>query len=680
MRLLFEIGMEELPARFLKQALSDLKSNLETKLNNERIKFDEIKTYGTPRRLVLDVHNLAENQEDLDLVNLGPAKSVAYVNGEISRAGLGFAKSQGIEPEQLEIVSTPKGEYIAARKFMKGKATKELLSEILKSLVLELNFPKSMKWADKKLRFARPVQWFLALCDSEVVPFEIEGIASGNKSRGHRFFGKEFEVSNVEEYFTKIRENNVIIDIEERRALVKDLVAKCAGAGEQVHIEEELLDEVTNLIEYPCPIVGSFNADFLEVPQDVLIISMQVHQRYFPILDTNGKLLPKFVVVTAFVVTAIVSTFTGTSWGSAATSGVAFMGIATSMGIPLPLVAGAIISGAFFGDKVSPVSDTTNLSALASEVTVYDHIKGMLPNVTISAIIAIIGYTLVGTFYYNGNSQLSEATLKNYSYNLRKLCKFFNKPVSMITSDDIKMFMYSESSTKSPAGMNTFMTPIKLFFAWLQNEEFIIKNPCSSIKPVKEPKREKKPLNEEQVEMLRDCMLSRRDRAILEFFLSTGCRVAEVGNVKVKDLDMTHKTLLVIGKGNKERRVYFTERCKRAILNYLREREEQGIISEYLFCSSKAPKKKSINKEPYKKLNNRGYQVIVDKMQKMANIEMRITPHTLRHTFATFALRSGMKPEVIQQILGHNDVGLTLRVYARVAQTDIEYSYRKLVS
>ena len=212
---------------------------------------------------------------------------------------------------------------------------------------------------------------------------------------------------------------------------------------------------------------------------------------------------------------------------------------------------------------------------------------------------------------------LSAATLKNYNYNLRKLCKFFNKPVSMITSADVKMFMYAESSTKSAAGMNTFMTPIKLFFAWLQNEEFIIKNPCSSIKPVKEPKREKKPLNEEQVEMLRDCMLSRRDRAILEFFLSTGCRVAEVGNVKVSDLDMTHKTLLVIGKGNKERRVYFTERCKRSILNYLREREEQGIISEYLFCSSKAPKKKSINTEPYKKLNNRGYQVIINKMKKM---------------------------------------------------------------
>lgn len=298
MRLLFEIGMEELPARFLNQALHDLKSNLETKLNNERIKFDEIKTYGTPRRLVLDVHNLAQRQEDLNIVNMGPAKNVAYVNGELSRAGLGFAKSQNIDPTQLEIVSTPKGEYIAARKFMEGKATKELLPEILKSLVLELNFPKSMKWSDKKLKFARPIQWFMAICDSDVVSFEIEGIASGNKSRGHRFFGKEFEVTSPEDYFKKIRENNVIIDIDERKNMITKLINEtCVGENEQVLIEPALLDEVTNLIEYPCPIVGSFNADFLEVPQEVLIISMEVHQRYFPILDKNGKLLPKFVVV-----------------------------------------------------------------------------------------------------------------------------------------------------------------------------------------------------------------------------------------------------------------------------------------------------------------------------------------------------------------------------------------------
>lgn len=263
---------------------------------------------------------------------------------------------------------------------------------------------------------------------------------------------------------------------------------------------------------------------------------------------------------------------------------------------------------------------------------------------------------------------LSAATLKNYTYTLRKLEKFFNKPASTISTGDIKMFMYYEGETKSPSGMNTFMTPIRLFFKFLQNEEFIVKDPCASIKPVKEPKREKKPLNEEQVEMLRDCMLSKRDRAILEFFLSTGCRVAEVGNVKISDIDFTQKTLLVIGKGNKERRVYFTERCKRAILNYLKERTDN---TEYLFVSKKAP---------YKKLNNRGYQVIVKNMQRMANIEMNITPHTFRHTMATFALRSGMAPECIQQILGHNDVGLTLRVYARVAQTEVEYSYRKLVS
>lgn len=263
---------------------------------------------------------------------------------------------------------------------------------------------------------------------------------------------------------------------------------------------------------------------------------------------------------------------------------------------------------------------------------------------------------------------LSPATLKNYKYTLRKLERFFNKPASTITSADIKMFMYDESNSKGAAGLNTFMTPIRNFFKWLQNEEFIIKNPCSSIKPVKEPKREKKPLSEEQVEMLRDCMLSKRDRAILEFFLSTGCRVGEVGNVKISDIDFSRKTLMVIGKGNKERRVYFTERCKRALLNYLNERTD---LEPHLFVSKKAP---------YNKLNNRGYQVIITKIKNMAGIEEKVTPHSFRHTFATNALKSGMCPEIIQDILGHSDVGITLKVYAKLAQTEVEYSYRKLVS
>ena len=299
MRLLFEIGMEENPARFLVKALDDLKKNLENKLKNERIKYDDIKTFGTPRRMVILVEGLAEKQEDLNELNMGPARKVAYdANGELSRAGLGFAKSQGVEGTDLEIVDTPKGEYIAVRKFSEGVATKTLLPEILKSLVLELEFPKSMKWADRKFKFARPIQWFLAMADNESVEFEIEGIKSGLSSKGHRFFGKPFTVESIDDYFTKIRENNVIIDIEERKQMIRDLIDKnCTKENEQVLIHENLLNEVTNLVEYPFPIVGTFNSDFLEVPQEVLIISMEVHQRYFPILDKNGKLLPKFVVV-----------------------------------------------------------------------------------------------------------------------------------------------------------------------------------------------------------------------------------------------------------------------------------------------------------------------------------------------------------------------------------------------
>ena len=299
MNILFEIGMEEIPARFLSQALNDLKGNLEKKLTEDRIKFDNIKTFGTPRRLVLLAEGVAEQQENLDLLNMGPAKNVAFdANGEISRAGAGFAKSQGVEPKDLEIIETPKGEYIAVRKFVEGQPVEGLLPEILKSLVLELSFPKSMKWSDKQLRFARPIQWFLALADDKVVEFEIEGIKSGNKSRGHRFFGKEFTVENIPEYFEKLAENNVVVDIAERKALIEYLIEKeCTNENEQVLIDPELLNEVTNLVEYPFPIVGTFNSDFLEVPQDVLIISMQTHQRYFPILDKDGKLLPKFVVI-----------------------------------------------------------------------------------------------------------------------------------------------------------------------------------------------------------------------------------------------------------------------------------------------------------------------------------------------------------------------------------------------
>ena len=299
MKLLFEIGMEEIPARFLDNSLEELKANMEKKLSENRVKFESIKTFGTPRRLVLYVEGVAEKQEDLDVVNMGPAKSVAFSDsGEVSRAGLGFLKSQGVDVDGMTIVSTPKGEYIAVKKFMKGGDTESLLPEMLKSLVLELSFPKSMKWADKNTRFARPLKWFLAFLDNKVLNFDIEGLKSGNISRGHRFFGEEFTINSVDEYFGKVRENNVIIDIQERKDLIKKLIEEnCIEKGERAVIEEELLNEVANLVEYPFPLVGTFNSDFLEVPQEVLIISMQVHQRYFPILNNEGKLQPKFIVV-----------------------------------------------------------------------------------------------------------------------------------------------------------------------------------------------------------------------------------------------------------------------------------------------------------------------------------------------------------------------------------------------
>ena len=297
MKLIFEIGMEEIPARFLNQALTDLKNNFEKKLKDNRIKFEGVKTYGTPRRLVLFVDDVAQMQEELNELNVGPSKEIAYKDGKLTKAGLGFINGQGADESQVEIVSTDKGEYIAVRKLSKAQPTENLLPEILKSLVLEETFPKSMRWADKAFRFARPIEWFLALYGDKVVEFDIEGVKSSNKSKGHRFFGKEFEVKTPDEYFNKIRENNVIIDIDERKKMIEKMINSSLTEDEQVIIDKDLLAEVTNLIEYPYAIVGNFSEDFLEVPQEVLIISMQVHQRYFPILNKKGKLLPKFVVI-----------------------------------------------------------------------------------------------------------------------------------------------------------------------------------------------------------------------------------------------------------------------------------------------------------------------------------------------------------------------------------------------
>ncbi|MEG0133096.1 MAG: tyrosine-type recombinase/integrase [Clostridium sp.] len=262
---------------------------------------------------------------------------------------------------------------------------------------------------------------------------------------------------------------------------------------------------------------------------------------------------------------------------------------------------------------------------------------------------------------------LSPLTLKNYGYNLAKLLVYFNKPISAITTADIKMFMYAHSEGKQQNSLNSFMIPIRLFFAWCQNEEFIVRNPCANIKPIKEPKRMRTPMTIEQTEILRDSLTKVREKAIFEFAISTGCRVSEICNVKISEIDFINKSLLVIGKGDKQRRVYFTERCKIALKNYIKSRTDN---QPWLFVSER---------KPHKQLGTRALQAIVKKMKIKSGLDIKLHPHIFRHTFATAALNSGMKMEIVQAILGHEDMATT-GIYAKLQDDNIQHAYRQLVS
>ena len=218
-----------------------------------------------------------------------------------------------------------------------------------------------------------------------------------------------------------------------------------------------------------------------------------------------------------------------------------------------------------------------------------------------------------------------------------------------------------------PVTINNRMSKIRDFFQWLQNEEYIISNPCKKIKDIKSAKYERQPLSDEQVEIIREGLEDVRDKAIVEFFLSTGCRCSEVTNIKLTDIDWNNKTLLVIGKGNKQRRVYFTDRCKIVLHKYLNNRAGN---SKYLFCSSR---------KPYGKLTNRGLEIIVKKVGEKTKVGIHLHPHLFRHTFATKALNQGMPIEMVQLLLGHSKIETT-QIYAKVKQTNLEYYYKKLVS
>ncbi len=302
-QLLFEIGTEEIPASYIRPALAFLEQAVQDKLRELGLSFGWVRSAGTPRRLTVAVDEVQEEQPARLQEHIGPAKQAAFdADGQPTKAALGFARSKGLKVEDLQVIATPKGEYLMAAEEIKGRPTAELLPGLLESLLRAIPFPKSMRWADSKLTFARPVQWLLALYGGAVIPVVVEDLRGGDATLGHRFLSPEpVPVRNFEDYLTKLAEKSVIADIETRRAMVVEEVKKAVrgqvGAEAQPLIDESLLDIVTNLVEKPHGVCGSFEEKFLALPAEVLITSMREHQKYFPVADQSGKLLPYFVAV-----------------------------------------------------------------------------------------------------------------------------------------------------------------------------------------------------------------------------------------------------------------------------------------------------------------------------------------------------------------------------------------------
>ncbi|NIQ38107.1 MAG: glycine--tRNA ligase subunit beta [Proteobacteria bacterium] len=298
--LLLEIGTEEIPARFTPKALKDLASLMEKELEAVEVSFGEARALGTPRRLALWVDNVAEFQKDAIERKVGPPKHVAFdEKGNPTKPAQGFAKAQGVRVEDLETVSTEKGEYLCAVRRYRGGETADVLRKSIPKVITSLSFMKSMRWGSSALRFVRPIHWILALFGGHVVPFKIENVESGAVTYGHRFMSPgSFKVEGFQDYLKKLRQASVIVDPEKRRRLIEEGIHGVAReVSGKVLENRELLEEVTYLVEYPVIILGDFEKDFLTLPKEVIVHAMEDHQRYFPVVTAKGKLLPHFVCV-----------------------------------------------------------------------------------------------------------------------------------------------------------------------------------------------------------------------------------------------------------------------------------------------------------------------------------------------------------------------------------------------
>lgn len=294
--LLFEIGTEEIPAHVMPHLLEDLAQLAETMLKEHRLSYEKVRTLGTPRRAALIVTGLAERQEDINTETRGPSVAIAFdADGNPTKAGAGFARGQGVDPSAL----IQRDGYVYASVHESGAATAELLTSLLPDLVRAIPLPNSMRWGDLDFRFIRPVRWFVALYGTEIVPFTLAGVTSGNHSRGHRTLAPaDFVITSAADYEAACEKAYIIVDPERRRAMICEQITETAKAcGGTAEITPDLLEEVLYLVEYPTALSGSFEEKYLALPAEAVITPMRDHQRYFPVKAADGSLLPAFITV-----------------------------------------------------------------------------------------------------------------------------------------------------------------------------------------------------------------------------------------------------------------------------------------------------------------------------------------------------------------------------------------------
>ena len=294
--LLFEIGAEEIPAGFMPNILGQLKQLAETKLNDAHLPFESIATYGTPRRLALIVKGLADTSAEISERHKGPSASIAYdADGNATKAAIGFARGKGLDVADLVVEDG----YIYAETKTAGVPAKDIVTDMLPQLITGLNFPKSMHWGNLDAKFVRPVRWLVALLDEEVIPVEFATVKSGNVTRGHRFLGAdEITIKNPASYVETLKENFVMVDQDARRELIsKQLHDIAASKNASIVWDDDLLEEINYLVEWPTALCGGFEESYLALPDAAIITPMKDHQRYFPLVDQDDKLLPMFLTV-----------------------------------------------------------------------------------------------------------------------------------------------------------------------------------------------------------------------------------------------------------------------------------------------------------------------------------------------------------------------------------------------